>query len=176
MAESVEKRSVRRLEAARGYLALGMPTHALRELAVIDPVAVDRLPVDLLRGDCLRESGRHAEAVQAYRRALANTPRDVAVYIGLGCCYKRLDQLPKAITAMEEAYRIAPREPVVLYNMACYYALQGDKNLALSWLGRALRIEASLRKLIPDEHDFDQLRHDPDFRFVAGIRDVRETL
>ena len=74
--------------------------------------------------------------------------------------------------------------PVVLYNIACYYSLAGDKAQALSWLGRALRMETALRKqmteepefgrkslreLIPDEPDFDQLRNDPDFQYIANL-------
>ncbi|NOX54523.1 MAG: hypothetical protein GXP27_08805, partial [Planctomycetes bacterium] len=47
--------------------------------------------------------------------------------------------------------------------------LAGDKDGALRWLGRALRMDPSLRELIPEETDFDPLRNDPDFRFVAGI-------
>lgn len=70
---------------------------------------------------------------------------------------------------MEQAYQASPKQPIVLYNLSCYFSLAGDKAQALSWLGRALRIEPTLRELIPDESDFDPLRNDPDFQFVIGI-------
>ncbi len=69
---------------------------------------------------------------------------------------------------MKDTYRVHRYEPIVLYNLACYLALAGEKEQALSWLGRSLRIQPSLRKLIPDDSDFDQLRHEPDFRLVVG--------
>jgi hypothetical protein len=94
---------------------------------------------------------------------------------------------------MEEAYRAHPKVPVVLYNIACYHSLAGDKRQALSWLGRALRMEASLRKLvpddpdlqalalrtslrdlIPDESDFDSLRNDPDFQYLARLEQLTD--
>jgi len=60
----------------------------------------------------------------------------------------------------------------VLYNLACYFALASDKVHALSWLGRAIRMESSLRELIPDETDFDSLRDDADFRLIVEERKV----
>jgi hypothetical protein len=75
---------------------------------------------------------------------------------------------------MEEANRLSPNEPIIMYNLSCYFALAGNKTQALSWLGRALRKEKSLRKLIPEESDFDRLRDDPDFQFVIGSRKVSD--
>ena len=72
---------------------------------------------------------------------------------------------------MEEAYHSDPEQPIVLYNMSCYFALAGNKAQSLSWLGRALRMEAGLRKLIDDETDFDGLRDDPDFQLIVGALD-----
>jgi hypothetical protein len=92
--------------------------------------------------------------------------------LGMAWCYKRTSQLPRAVAIMEEAYRVAPKEAIVLYNLACYYSLQGNKVKALSWLGRALRMRAELRKLIGDETDFDGLRDDPDFQFIADAHKI----
>jgi hypothetical protein len=69
---------------------------------------------------------------------------------------------------MMAAYQFHEEEPIVLYNLACYFALAGDKAHALSWLGRAIRMESSLRELVPDETDFDQLRQDADFQMIVG--------
>ena len=69
---------------------------------------------------------------------------------------------------MMAAYQFHEDEPIVLYNLACYFALAGDKPQALSWLGRAIRMESSLRELVPDETDFDELRRDADFQMIVG--------
>lgn len=159
---------IRRLEAAQGYLALDMPDHALREMRRIDNPQEVRFDFCQLKGEALRQKRRHEEALNAYRQALEENPDDLGVLMGMAWCYKRLDQLPRAIQTMEQAYQAAPREPVVLYNLACYFALAGDKTQALSWLGRAIRMEPALRQLIPDETDFDPLRNDSDFQFIVN--------
>jgi hypothetical protein len=69
---------------------------------------------------------------------------------------------------MEQAYKISPKEAVILYNLSCYWSLAGNKTQSLSWLGRALRMDASYRQLIDDETDFDPLRHDPDFQMIVN--------
>lgn len=167
-------RRERLLEAARGYLELDMPDYALRQLDEIDDP--EQCPYDayLLRGEALRSRREFRDALKAYRRALVEDPDSLTVLMGMGWCFKRTDQLQRAINAMQRAYRLAPDEPIVLYNLSCYFALAGEKEQALSWLGRALRMEGRLRKLIPDESDFDLLRNDPDFQFVTGARKSME--
>lgn len=177
MSKSARVRREKRLEAALGYLMLEMPDHALRELnAISDP---ERCPFEYnkLRGEALKLQGRYEAALEAYHRAHDDDPADLTISLGMGWCYKRVNQLPKAIAVLQEAYRWSSDEPIVLYNLACYYALAGDKNQALMWLGRSLRMDAALRKLIPDEADFNALRDDPDFQLVTrSAEDIRKGL
>ena len=157
------------LEAARGYLMLDMPDQALRQLDAIEAPKACWFDMNQLRGDALREKQEYKAALKAYHWARKENPTDVSVLLGMAWCYKRTNQLTKAIASMHEAYQWSSDQPIVLYNLACYYALAGDKSHALSWLGRALRMDSSLRKLIPKETDFDQLRYDPDFQLIAGM-------
>lgn len=173
MGMPVELKRERRLEAAEGYLALDMPDHALHELEGVPDPEQCSYEVNLLRGEALRQKREHEAALRFYRRALDECPADVSVLMGMAWCYKRTGRLNLAIETMEQAYKASPDEPVVLYNLACYHALAGHKTQALSWLGRALRMEQALRKLIPAESDFDRLRDDPDFHFVAGEQSRR---
>ena len=158
------------LEAARGYLLLDMPDHALDQLRGIAEPRRSSFTVNQLRGECLRQKEAYHDALEAFEQAIAERPNDVAVLLGMAWCYKRTGRLPHAIAATQQAYRACPDEPVILYNLACYFALRGNKSRALSWLGRALRKDGALRRLIPGESDFDRIRSDPDFQFVAGLR------
>jgi tetratricopeptide (TPR) repeat protein len=184
MATKAQLDHLRRLEAASGYLDLEMPAHALRALAGIADPEVTPFEFYFLRGQALRAAGNFEEALVDLSRAREERVDDLRVLMGMAWCYKRTDRLPRAISVMEEAYRAHPKVPVVLYNIACYYSLAGDKTQALSWLGRALRMEKSLRKLagdesefgpptlrkqIADEPDFDPLRNDPDFQYLTNL-------
>jgi tetratricopeptide (TPR) repeat protein len=167
MSSSARRHRERRLEAASGYLELEMPEHALRALDEIkDPETVP-FEFNWLRGEALKVSSRFEAALRSYSRALAEKPDDLGVLMGMAWCYKRTSRLSQSIAAMEQANRAHPKEPIVLYNMACYYSLAGDKVQALSWLGRALRLDHRLRDRIPEETDFDPLRNDPDFQYVT---------
>lgn len=155
------------LAAAEGYHELGMFDHALAELARIPDPEHAAFAVNYLRGEVLKDLERHEEALKSFRAALAEKPEDVSLLLSMAWCYKRTSQLAKAIAAAEQAYRVKPTAPIILYNLGCYWALVGNKTQALSWLGRAVRMDKSLRKLIPAEHDFDSIRNDPDFQLIA---------
>lgn len=175
MSARSQLRRQRRLEAAGGYLALEMPDHALRELRGIDDPQDDDFEFCRLQGEALRQKEHHEAALAAFERAHQIQPQSLDVLMGMAWCLKRTERLSEAIAVMEQAYDTQPNEPVVLYNLSCYFALAGDKAAALSWLGRALRMDGSLGQLIHDEHDFDSLRSDPHFRFIvaAGSKEER---
>ena len=172
MAMSISRRDRHRLESAEGYLLLEMPQQALRELDGIRRGGFSNAVVSRTRGVALRDLRRHEEAIADFEAADLLEPDDLTTLMGMAWCLKRADRLDDAIETMQRAYRAHPEEPVVLYNIACYLALADEKEQSLSWLGRALRMEPGLRRLIPDEPDFDRLRDDPDFQFV--VTDPRE--
>ena len=159
----------KRLEAARGYLILEMPDSAIRELDAIKDPEKCRFELNKLWGEALQQKTDHENALDAYGRAWDEDPTDLSVVLGMAWCYKRTNQLPKAIAVMEEAYRLHSEVSIVLYNLACYLALADEKEQSLSWLGRALRMDPTLSKLIRDESDFDLLRDDPGFQLITRI-------
>ena len=164
-----EKIRVRQIKAAEGYLALNMPEHALRELNAIQDVGTEIFRIHMLRGESLQMKKDHQKALEAFRLAHVEKPTDLIALMGMAWCFKRVDQLSNAIDTMKLAYQFHKDVPVVLYNMSCYYALAGDKDNALSWLGRSLRMDRKLLDLIPDETDFDSLRNDPDFLHLLEL-------
>ncbi len=168
MDEKVRSRHERLLTAAEGYIELGMYDHALASLEEIEGPDKTGFEANFLRGDALRNLERHEEALAAFHRASEERPADIDLLMAMAWCYKRTNQLPRAITSMEQAYKIAPGKAIILYNLSCYWSLAGNKTQALSWLGRALRMDASYRQLIDDESDFDPLRHDPDFQMMVS--------
>jgi tetratricopeptide (TPR) repeat protein len=168
MDEKIRIRRDKLLAAAEGYITLGMYKQALASLDQIEGPDRSGFEANYRRGDALRHLERHEEALTAFHRAFEEKPDDVELLMAMAWCYKRTNQLPRAITSMEQAYKISPKEAVILYNLSCYWSLAGNKTQSLSWLGRALRMDASYRQLIDDETDFDPLRHDPDFQMIVN--------
>ena len=167
----VRERLLRTRREAEGYLELGMPEHALRSLQRRGKVVHADARGCYLLGEALRELRRYREAIIPLRRSLELIPDDIHVWMALGWCYKRTDDIPNAIFALEQAVEIEPGEAVLHYNLACYWSLSRDRRKALRCLARALNIDGNFREFIPTETDFDPLRNDPLFRNIAGMAD-----
>jgi tetratricopeptide (TPR) repeat protein len=175
MVKNLRVRREKLLNAAEGYLMLDMPQQALESLdAIIDPERA-QFAANYLRGMVLRQMGEHQGALDAFDLAYDEQPNHLSLLLAMAWCYKRTDRLDRAISTMEHAYAADPTEPIVLYNLACYWALAGNKSQALSWLGRALRMDTDLKRLISDEQDFDRLRNDPDFEMLVGLAGAGDT-
>jgi tetratricopeptide (TPR) repeat protein len=165
------KRHERYLESARGYLMLEMPRQAIAELKRARELFPGNPCGDwwLLQAEALRMSQNYDDALDAYRAAGEIGADELTMLMGIAWCYKRTDQLSRAIAAMRRAYRRHPDAAVVLYNLACYYSLAGEKQQALSWLARALRMQSDLARLVADETDFDLLRDDESFQQLVSL-------
>jgi len=154
---------------AEGYLELGMAAHAL---AVLERCGDDDLLPDhalYLKGQSLRELGRHREALEPLARSAQANPDNVGTWLALGWCYKRTGKLDRAIESLEEALAVEPNDALVHYNLACYWSLVQNKRQALSYLSRALDLEDNYRNLISAESDFDSIRNDPAFRALVRV-------
>lgn len=164
-------RTARRIEAARGYLSLEMPGHALRELADVPDPDRHRFDLARLRGDALRLLGRFSDASLAYTRALAERPEALPALMGIAACYRHLGQIDRAATAMEDANRLHPNEPAVLFSLARLYLLGGEPGRALGWLGRAVRMCPEIAAWAERDDDFAGLSANRHFRLIveAGL-------
>lgn len=169
MISNPEKRRKRQLEAAEGFLSLGMPDHALDALKQISDYGSAEFHFQLLRGDALRAKLDYERALLCFQRAHELQPQSLEALMGMAWCYKRTDRVAQSVDCMRIAYQDHATESIVLYNLACYLALDGNREQALSWLGRALRMDKSLCRLVPAETDFDSLRQDADFQHLLEL-------
>ena len=157
-----------RMREAEGYLELGMPAHALATLDRLGNVSVDAHAL-YLKGEALRELERYDEAALVLEEAAEVTPDDIHVWLALGWCYKRTRRLHLAIESLEEALEFEPGDALIHYNLSCYWSLAGNKDMSLSYLSEALRIDANYRDMVDAETDFDALRNDPDFLEIISV-------
>ncbi len=181
MTSKMSKQEQRAIESAQGYLLLDLPDAALRELSIFrDTVAVIDSDSDLpmavsqLRGEAFRAKEEFEKALGYFHQALPHVEADCHLHMSMAWCFKRVGRLDQAIESMKAAYAHSPKEPIVLYNLACYYSLAGLKHEALSWLGRAFRMDGSLRRLVPKESDFDLIRSDSDFESLMQLSEPKK--
>lgn len=98
------------LDAARSALAEGRAEAALAALAAQPETGAER---DALEAAALQQLGRHAEAEQAYRRALRGEPDVGAWWAGLGISLDTSGRGDEALAAFREAQRRGPLDPAL---------------------------------------------------------------
>jgi tetratricopeptide (TPR) repeat protein len=98
------------LDAARSALAEGRAEAALAALAAQPEAGAER---DALAAAALQQLGRHAEAEQAYRRALRREPDVGAWWAGLGISLETSGRGDEALAAFREAQRRGPLDPAL---------------------------------------------------------------
>jgi Flp pilus assembly protein TadD len=154
---------------AEGYLELGMSQHALQTLSRLEEPADFDAHVYYLKGVALRDLERYEEAIAPLDQAAKRRPGDVRVWLALGWCHKRTGRVDLAVKDMERALQLDAKDALTHYNLACYLSLAGDKPRALFHLSQALAIDASYRRLVDDEPDFDPIRSDPEFQALTSM-------
>lgn len=77
----------------------------------------------------LAREGRLKEAVEEYRQAIAQDPKDKDLYYNLACIYSRLNDLNKAVENYKMVLQLDPKDKESLYNLSrVYESLNDDKN------------------------------------------------
>jgi len=94
MSTQSEWRTIRRLNAAEGYLELGMASHALEELHAINASGPYDAAKNYLLGEALKAQERYAEAVEPLQNAarLAPLPQSQQVWMSLSECLRKSGQ------------------------------------------------------------------------------------
>jgi tetratricopeptide (TPR) repeat protein len=155
------------LRKASGYIGLSMHEDALAEIE--SALALDRGDAGLffLKGECLRELGRFADAVPAYGQSLDLGGSVLGNSVGLGWCLKRMGRLDDSIDVLQRAIESEGEVPLLCYNLACYFSLQARADAAIGLLERAVQLDPSFLSLVGEESDFDNVRNDPRFISLA---------
>jgi Flp pilus assembly protein TadD len=96
----------------------------------------------------LERSGRHAEAVEEYTRALALGPSDPSALLGRGAARAALNDLSGARADYERALELDPRGPEGWNNLGVLAGLEGNAGEAVRAFGTAI----SLRPGYADAH------------------------
>jgi predicted Zn-dependent protease len=108
------------LVAGRQYVA------AERELRTLLAAGDDSLEAVALLGDCYRLSGRYAEALEAFDRAVTLDPSAPEGFGGRGKTLTVLGRHEEARLAFGQALRVAPDDPEALEGLADLALARGD--------------------------------------------------
>lgn len=119
---------------------------ASQALDILLPIPDKDSRVFGLIGDCYRQTGLHAEAEEAYRRALAGDSTNVTLNYNLGLYSARANRLNEAAHYFRQAAQYS-MDAFLLQRIAEMYANVGQYDSAVVFIEAALKITTDLPEL-----------------------------
>jgi tetratricopeptide (TPR) repeat protein len=157
------------MTALEGFLTLELEQRVRLADRVIDTLAEVESPqgfkpyILYLKGQACRSAERYEQAVDFLEQSARLDPENIHTHLGLAWCYKRTQDLPHAIESMQLAVQVDNESAISHYNLACYLSLGGRLHESVRHLSIAIELDGSFRDKVLGEHDFDSIRHTPEF-------------
>jgi len=101
-----------------------------RRITTIEPATENARVAYLNMGNILDEMQRFDEAVEAYQKAIAISPKDAAAYYNMGIAYKHAGKPELAIFSWKKASELNPGDANPQVALADYYYERGFYDLA----------------------------------------------
>jgi tetratricopeptide (TPR) repeat protein len=123
------------------------------------------------RGASLVKLGQYQEALAALDRAVELAPNDAGEHYSRGTVLILLGRCKEAKADLNRAIELRPDYGSAHYNRACAHARLGHTGEALRDLRKAIELDAKFSEeaRTDEDHDFDNIREDPEFRQLVGL-------
>lgn len=146
--ETVPLRKLSRsLEASIGWLELGLPCEALRELDQLPAADQQRVETLELRAVLLQQQQRWQEAAAIYAEMCRQPGTCVDRFIAWACCLHELNRASDSRAALIAAPSEARDYGLWNFHLACYEAQLGNPDEARRLLRHSLTLEPRLRSM-----------------------------
>lgn len=149
---------IKRLNAAIGYLNLGLPQDAWNELEDIEAKERARPEVLKVRVEVCRalKSWELMAEVSNYLQKIE--PDEVGHPLNMAYALRRFKGVSEAADILSLALRRYYDDALIRYNLACYWCVMGRVEEAREMLESACKKDNSLRKLAETDEDLVALR------------------
>ena len=146
---------VTRLDAAQGYLGLGMAMDAWNELESIEAKHRHLAVVLKVRAHICRALEKWELMAEICRFLAKGEPDNVGHALDLAYAVRRHESVEAAETVLAEALGRFPDEALVLYNLAGYRNVLGRVDEAKKLLEETFKRDKSLRLLAIEDPDLE---------------------
>ncbi len=116
------------------------------------------------RARALHRDGRMTDAGLWYEKVLSMDPGHVEALNNRGVLHLHEKSYSAARKCFEKAIRLKPDYVDPYYNLACVCAAQGQLQLGLRYLGKAVSMDPNVKKWAKEDPDLDPLRALPRFK------------
>jgi tetratricopeptide (TPR) repeat protein len=149
---------LKQLNAATGYLGLGMPLDAWNELEEIDADKRTLPEVMKVRVDVCMALERWEMMLELCQYLQEAEPNEVGHALQLAYATRRHKNVEAAAVVLEAALRKYYDDALVRYNLSCYYCVMGRIEESLKMLASAFKKDGGLRDLAETDEDLAALR------------------
>lgn len=149
----------RHLQAAIGFLELGMPLDANDEVEAIEPARKTLSEVLAVRVEVFRALSKWQLMEVVARQLAFQQPDEPQNFISLAFATRRAIGVQEALAVLARVANRFPACATILYNLACYAAVLGHLDVARNRLAEATKLESAFRKMALNDPDLSAL-HD----------------
>lgn len=132
---------------AKNYLAIGLAEEAvlhLKEALKLDPEEEDLPYIYSYLGDCLKDSGFYAEAMNVLKKGLAIDEERPDIHNIMGVCSFKLEDYETAISHFHRAVELLPSSAIDYANLGVNYRKTGQKEEATRYFEIALSLDPDI--------------------------------
>jgi tetratricopeptide (TPR) repeat protein len=147
----------RTLEAARGFIELGMWKDAAEEIENLPPERKTAIDVLEVRIEIYREAKAWRLMEVVARELLRQMPEHPAPWVHLAYAVRRAESLSEAKKVLMEAMDHFPDDATIHFNLGCYLCQLGDYKFAKAHVGQAIELNLDFRSQALDDPDLEPL-------------------
>jgi len=150
----------RHLQAAQGYLELGMFEDASNELEAIDPEGRASPEVVAVRVAIYNVTEKWNLLEVAARHMVKVSPEEPGWWIQWAYGMRRCRSIEDANQILLDAEKLHPKDATIQFNLGCYACQQGDMEEAKRRVAAAINLDSQYRFMALDDPDLEPLWND----------------
>lgn len=150
----------KQLQAAVGYLELGMLVEANDEIENLAPDLKTSSPVLGVRMQIYRAAEKWPLMEVVARELLKRHSNEPVYWHDLAWAVRRADSINAAQKILLDASNRFPNDAMTHFNLGCYACQLGDIEEAKTRVGRAIELDAKFKMLALDDPDLEPLWKD----------------
>ena len=150
----------RHLQAAQGFLELGLPLDAHEELEQIEPEMRTLATVLVVRVEIFCALGKWELMKIVARHLTIRQPDEPQWFISLAFATRRATGLQEALAVLVQVANRFPTCAAILYNATRYAEQLGHLNVARNRLAEAVSLKPAFRKMALDDSDLTALHNE----------------
>jgi len=120
------------------------------------------------KGATLAFQGYHDQGLALIKQALDLNPSFVYAHFNQGLAFELAGRWDESIAAYQKALQLDNRDTWSYYGIASVYGRQGNADKVLEYLKPAIELEAEVKEVARNEHDFFPVRNDPRFQALVN--------